>query len=355
MKTIVIAGGGTGGHIYPGVAIARALQKVDPAVDIHFVGTANGLESKIVPREKFPLHTIQGGKLNFGDGFLFEKIKTLAKMPVGILQSLMLLTKLKPAAVIGVGGYASGPLVLASALMGIKTAIWEANAKPGMANKLLSRFVKKSYVVFDEARAELVCKELLHVGMPLRSEIEISNSKKENSEEFHVLHFGGSQGSRIIGRALAEAVTKGGDWTRNLKVVHQTGSIELQFIKEKYGTSANIEVHEFIYNMPDYYKWADVVVCRGGAGTLSELAAFGLPAIVIPLPLADGHQEKNAESLVKAGAAKMILQKDLTPELLIREIDDLRNHPEEREKMAKNIKKFYIPNAAERIAKDLLS
>ena len=356
MKKIMIAGGGTGGHLYPGLAIARALQKLDPEVEIHFVGSAGGLEAKIIPKEKFPLHLIAGGKLNFSGNPLL-KIKTLLKLPVGILQSMILIWKMKPTFVLGVGGYASGPFLLAAALMGKKTAIWEANVFPGMANRWLAKLVKKCFLVFDESKKYLPHANAQVFGMPVRAEMEQTGAAPavRTDDRFHLLHYGGSQGSRAIGRTLCAAIQKGGSWTDSLKVVHQTGSLDHKDFLERYkGFESLVEIHEFIYNMPDFYRWADLVVCRGGASTLNELAAFGLPAIVIPLPAADGHQEHNARMLVNGNAARMILQSDLTPERLIEEIQMLRNDPGLREQMRQNLKNFHRPRAAEAIAKAIL-
>ncbi len=362
-KVVMIAGGGTGGHIYPGIAIARALLKLDADVEIHFVGTNQGLETKIIPKENFPLHLIAGGKLNFS-GNPILKIKTLLKLPLGFIQSIGLILKFQPFVVLGVGGYASGPFLLAAALMGRNTAIWEANALPGMANRWLSRFVKKCFLVFEESKKHLSAKNIQVLGMPVRAELEIQqNSSGEKVEatsakqdgKFHLLHYGGSQGSRAIGRALCAALQQKGPWVEGLQVVHQTGSLDFQDFQKRYQGYQNlVQTFEFIYDMPQYYRWADLVLCRGGASTLSELAAFGLPAIVIPLPAADGHQEKNAEVLVKGNAAKMILQSQLTPERVIQEIENLRGNPQEMESMRQNIRKFHRPKAAEAIAKSLL-
>lgn len=357
-KRIIIAGGGTGGHLYPGLAIARALQKLDSTIEIHFVGTSQGLETKIVPKENFPLHLIAGGKLNFS-GQPLLKLKTLFLLPLGFLQSIALILKLKPVFVLGVGGYASGPFLLAAALMGKQTAIWEPNAYPGMANRWLSRFVKRCFLVFEESKKLLPHSNSQVFGMPVRAEMEsappVLGAETRTDSKFHLLHYGGSQGSRAIGRALCAAIQQGGAWTQDLKVVHQTGSLDHKDFLERYkGFESLVEIHEFIYNMPDFYKWADLVVCRGGASTLNELAAFGLPAIVIPLPAADGHQEHNARILVEGGAARMILQPELTPDKLIQEIQNLRNNPQLREQMRQNLKKFHRPRAAEAIAKVIL-
>lgn len=360
-KVVMIAGGGTGGHIYPGLAIAKALIKMDPEIEVHFVGTRNGLESRIVPREGFILHTIVGGKLNFS-GQWFTKLKTLIKLPWGLVQSVSLLLHYRPMAVLGVGGYASGPFALVAALLGFPTSIWEANVHPGMANRLLSRFVDKCFLVFTESKKYLNCREYVMSGVPVRQDIEVSAvqadlAEGDKSKEFTLLHYGGSQGSRFIGQTLCQAVLSDHPWTDNLKVIHQTGSVDFEDFKKKYQKLKNpnsVEVCDFIFDMKSYYQKADLVLCRGGASTLNELAAFGLPAIIIPLPAADAHQEHNARVLVEAGAAKMILQKDLTADRLIEEIQDLRNSSAQRAQLKKNIRQFYKPQAAEQIAKSLL-
>ena len=353
MKRVIIAGGGTGGHIYPGIAIARALQKVDPSVEVHFVGTAHGLESKIVPREGYPLHLIESGKLNVPS--LSQKIKTLFRIPLGLWQSVRLLWQLKPLYVIGVGGYASGPFVLAASIIGFNTALWEPNAMPGMANRLLARFVDKCFVVFDDARKLLKNDHILQTGMPVREEIEKAIHKNSSDGLFHLLAFGGSQGSRVINYCLSDAIKAGGPWVQDISVVHQLGIWDFADVSAKYkDIPVQVEAHEFIYDMAKYYQWADIIVCRGGASSLAEAAAFGIIPIVIPLPAADDHQQKNAESLVARNAGRMILQKDLTPAKLIAEVESLRHDKALREQMVQNIKSFYIPQAAITIAKEIL-
>ncbi|MNJ99780.1 UDP-N-acetylglucosamine transferase [compost metagenome] len=352
-KNIVIAGGGTGGHIYPGIAIARALQKLDPSVKIHFVGTSQGLETKIVPREGFPLHLIESGKLNVKSPM--QRVKTLARMPLGLIQSMRLLWQLKPLYVIGVGGYASGPFVLAASIIGFNTAIWEPNAMPGMANRLLSRFVDKCFVVFGEARKYLKNKNVIQAGMPIREEIENATRETSDDGKFHLLSFGGSQGARAINYCLSDAILQGGEWVQDLSVVHQLGPLDMSTVSKKYESSpCEVQPFEFIYDMAKYYKWADIIVCRGGASSIAEAAAFGIIPIVIPLPAADNHQQKNAESLVERNAGRMIIQKDLTPERLISEIQSLRTDKNLRAEMVRNIKAFYIPQAANTIAKEIL-
>lgn len=352
-KTIFIAGGGTGGHIYPGIAIARALLKIQPDLEIRFVGTQSGLETKIIPKEGFPLEIIQGGKLNMS-GRMFDKLMTLLKLPIGLLQSLFLIIKHRPLFVLGVGGYASGPFVLMASLLARPTAIWEPNAHPGMANRWLSQFVNCCYIVFEETQKNLKNKNVIKFGMPVRAEIEQSQKQKNQDGKFHLLSFGGSQGSRAISTVLSDAILSKGEWTQGLSVVHQTGSIDYQKLKEKYQNNPSVDLHEFIYDMPKYYAWADLVVARGGASTIMELAAFGVVPIIIPLPAADDHQQKNAESLVRADAGVMILQKDLNQQTLINEIQKLRSNPDRLKQMSENLKKLFQPQASMRIAEDIL-
>jgi UDP-N-acetylglucosamine--N-acetylmuramyl-(pentapeptide) pyrophosphoryl-undecaprenol N-acetylglucosamine transferase len=298
---------------------------------------------------------IYGGQLNF-PGQPLKKLKTLIRLPIGIFQSLELLIKYRPFFVLGVGGYASGPFVLLASLMGCRTAIWEPNALPGLANRWLSRFVKRCFLVFEDSKKYLHAKNVQVVGMPVRAEMEAKHEATPRSDaKFHILHYGGSQGSRAIGRALCGAVTHHQGWTDDLKIVHQTGSIDHRdFIGRYKGFENLVEIHEFIFDMPKFYEWADLVVCRGGASTLNEIAAFGLPSIIIPLPAADAHQEKNAEMLVKANAARMIPQSELTPERLISEIQELRSNVALRDMIKKNVKAFHRPRAAEAIAQEIL-
>jgi UDP-N-acetylglucosamine--N-acetylmuramyl-(pentapeptide) pyrophosphoryl-undecaprenol N-acetylglucosamine transferase len=353
-KTVIIAGGGTGGHIYPAVAIARALLQKDPDLDIQFVGSPGGLETKIVPREGFPLHLIRVGKLNQAGGVL-SKIKTLLGIPGALIQSASLLFTLKPIVVLGVGGFASGPFVLTASLLGFKSAIWEPNAHPGLTNRWLSRFVRQSLVVFEDAQKFLSSKEILPVGLPVRREVEDITEKTPESN-FHVFVFGGSQGARAMNKVVKETLTKYASQLKDVEFVHQTGTHDIAEVTEAYQGFENYQPFEFIYGMEQYYKWADLVICRAGASTVAELAACGRPAVLIPLPwAADNHQLKNAQSLVDHQAGELLEQKDLTPEKLLEVILRLKNDPAKRTQMSMNLKKFHKPRAADRIAEHLLA
>ncbi|MBX2987508.1 MAG: undecaprenyldiphospho-muramoylpentapeptide beta-N-acetylglucosaminyltransferase [Bdellovibrionaceae bacterium] len=356
-RTVVIAGGGTGGHIYPAIAIARALREKDPSIEVHFVGTPAGLETKIIPKEGLPLHLMKIGKLNTGGG-LVGKMRTLLGIPKALVQSAALLMELKPEAVLGVGGYASGPFVLMAALLGFKATIWEPNAKPGLTNRWLSRFVRRSFVVFDEAVRELKSRQIVPVGLPVRAEVEKIGEKSMGAVEpdFHVLIFGGSQGARAINRILTEVLSLDPAWREGMRFILQTGAYDFAETSKACRNLTNVEVHEYLHDMDQRYQWADLVICRSGASTVAELAAARKPAILVPLPwAADDHQRKNAESLVSQEAAVMVPQKDLTTERLIREILALKNDSQRRARMREKLQRFHKPQAAHRIAELMLS
>lgn len=364
-KNIIIAGGGTGGHIYPGVAIAKELKKLDSNIEIHFIGTPSGLENKIVPKEGFKLHLIKVGKLN--ESGIKGKIKTLFSIPLAFIKSVIILWELKPIFVLGVGGYVSGPFVLMSSILGFPSAVWEPNAFPGLTNRWLSRFVKICFVVFDEAKRHLKNKKVETLGIPIRKEIEdlasgkVQSQAKENlpdteHKKFHLLVFGGSQGARAVNKVVKEAMMKNPDWRKNIEVIHQTGPHDIKEISMSYEKLSGVQAKEYLHHMEEYYYWADLIVCRSGASTVAEIAACQKPAIFIPLPwAADDHQRKNAQALVEKEAAQMLLQSDLNPDSLIDKISQLQKDEELRKTMQTNLIEFYKPHSAQLIGKKMLS
>lgn len=353
-KTVIIAGGGTGGHIYPGIAIARALLIKNPDLNIQFVGSPGGLETKIVPREGFTLHLIKVGKLNQSGGFL-SKIRTLLGIPLALLQSSLLLLKIKPQFVLGVGGFASGPFVLMASLLGFRATIWEPNAHPGLTNRWLSFFVRQSLVVFEEAEKYLKSKTITQVGLPVRKEIEMLSPKNSEQQKFHLFVFGGSQGARTLNKVVSETLIKYSNELQGVEVVHQTGAHDIVAISEAYAKFPNYKAYDFLHGMEKHYDWADLVICRAGASTVAELAACGKPAVLVPLPwAADNHQLKNAQSLVDQQAGVLLEQKDLNSESLLEIILKLKNDQKKRQQMSLNLKKFHKPRAAETIAEHLL-
>ena len=359
-RNFIIAGGGTGGHVYPGVAIARAFKQIDHKINVHFVGTVRGIEATIVPAEGYPLHVVSVGQLHSSVG-LWKRLRTVLLMPLAIFQCLRLCLTLKPVGILGVGGYASGPMLLVASCLGYRTAIWEPNAMPGMANRVLSRFVSRAYLVFASAQKYLRCKDTRRAGMPVRFEFGEPSARPEKSEVFRVLIFGGSQGAAALNRVVCQALLQGGEWMRGVRFVHQTGSKDFLEVRNAYDAGAqsafsSVEVMPYLNDMEVRYRAADLVVCRGGASTLAELMACGKPAVIVPLPTAaDNHQQKNAEELVNAGAAQMILQKELTIEKLVETLEYYKHHPEQLAQMAARARKLHRPGAAEELARDLLS
>lgn len=352
---IFIAGGGTGGHIYPAIAIAEALKKIDTSLQIEFVGSHLGLESKIIPKFGYKLNYILTGQLNF-EGHFFKKIKTLIKIPIGVFQSIFLILKNQPDFVLGVGGYVSVPFMLAAVLLRRKTGLWEPNAHPGMANRLLSRFSDKSYLVFDDAKQYLHSKVNLVFGMPLRSEMENLKNKPMKSDLFCILCFGGSQGSQFLNEQISDFIISSPELHGKIQVIHQTGPKDFERIKAKYEAQniKCVQVFDFIFNMPDYYQIANVLFCRGGASTLAEAAAFGVVPLVVPLPAADNHQQKNAESLVAKKSGFMFLQKSFQAAEFKSKIIFLMQNTQLLNEMSENLRSLAPQNASGQIAEDII-
>jgi UDP-N-acetylglucosamine--N-acetylmuramyl-(pentapeptide) pyrophosphoryl-undecaprenol N-acetylglucosamine transferase len=348
---VLIAGGGTGGHIYPALSIAKAILEKYPNAQVEFVGTKKGLESQLIPRENFKLHYVPVGKLNVG---FLEKLKTLFLLPWAFVSALFLILRFRPKYVIGVGGYASGPVVFVAALCGIQSFIWEPNAYPGMANRWLSAFVKRCFVVFSSARTFLKNENVTPISMPVRKELDFGVMNVPATSFFRILVFGGSQGARAINNCLLQAVSDpllNPQWRSDVQIVHQVGPADFKNIESEYkkmpGYGTQLQCFEYLHDMPARYGWADLVICRAGTGTLSELASCGKAAILIPLPTAaDDHQTKNALEYVKQGAARLLPQSELTADRLIKEIVDLKSQPALRIAMSEKVKKFHSAGAA---------
>lgn len=358
-KLIMIAGGGTGGHIYPAIAIGRALQKLAPTIVLRFVGTAEGLETKIMQRENLSLDLIQSGKLNFS-GNPLRKLKTLQRIPVGVIQSLIYILRHRPDFVLGVGGYASAPFLLVAALLGKKTAFWEPNAHPGLANRLLSRLVSKSYLVFADAQKFLFSSDNKVFGMPLREEIEQAQYEERTkiSDRLTILCFGGSQGSLFLNEKISDFILKAKDLSDKIYLIHQTGTLDFANMKKKYSQQgeipANVEIHEFIYDMPNQYRKADIQFCRGGASTIAEAAAFGIVPLIVPLPAADDHQLRNAEVLVRNNAGFLFKQIEFNEMEFEKTIKLMLEDRKLRKEMSANLRKLAPKQAAHEIAHDIL-
>jgi UDP-N-acetylglucosamine--N-acetylmuramyl-(pentapeptide) pyrophosphoryl-undecaprenol N-acetylglucosamine transferase len=348
VTTLMIAGGGTGGHIYPAIAIAREFVSRGASHRVIFVGTQRGLEKTIVPKAGFPLEFIDVAGLK-GKG-LGDLIKNLFKLPLGFVQAWRLVGKHKPDAVLGVGGYSSGPVLAAAKLRGLPTIIHEANAFPGVANRALARIVTKVLVAFEDAAPRLKRKDAIVTGNPIRA--EFFSVIRQPSSVMRLLVFGGSQGSRVINNAMSEALLFLARLKERLEIVHQTGPADLEKVQAAYRSSAfaNARVVPYIDPMVDAIAGADVVVCRAGAMTVGELAAAGRAAIFIPFAAAtNNHQELNARVVEKAGGGVVITEAELTPERLAAAITDVVSDPAKANRMGEAAHALAAPEATKRI------
>lgn len=337
--------------------MAHALVRERPELRVEFVGTSSGLENKLVPREGFTLHHVSVGRLNRNTPIL-ERMKTLFRLPFGLMKAAWLVFRLRPIFVLGVGGYVTGPVVLAAALLGRKAYLWEPNAHAGLANRMLAPFVSQCLVVFDEAAKDLRSKRILKVGMPVRANIEALNLVDHGALQppLKVLIFGGSQGARGINQVVAESLSQGGPWMDGAQFVLQTGPGDFARVNKMFREGqTQVEVKEYLHDMDRRYEWADLIVARAGTGTVSELAACGKPAILVPLPTAaDNHQQRNAEALVRQNAALMVLQSEFTPPRFEQLINEFKSDRQRLLLLSKNIKQFHRPHADREIARHLL-
>ncbi|HMG37516.1 MAG TPA: undecaprenyldiphospho-muramoylpentapeptide beta-N-acetylglucosaminyltransferase [Blastocatellia bacterium] len=344
---VVIAAGGTGGHIFPGIAIANEFKSRLPGVEILFVGTPRGLESKIVPREGYKLELIHVGQLK-GVG-IFERLKSLAGLPMSFVAASRILKRFRPDVVIGVGGYSSGPTLLVAALKRIPTMVVEPNAMPGFTNRVLARFVDRAALTFEESR-RFFGKKGMVTGNPVRGDFG-GLRKKARGERLSVLVFGGSQGAHAINQAVAEALPRLKSHKDRIALTHQTGERDHEQISRAYRDAGfeDSDVRPFIYDMAVQFEKADVLICRSGATTCAEVAAAGKAAIFVPFPFAtDDHQRKNAEAFQRAGAARLIMQRDLTGERLTAELVGLVENPNEIDSMEGASRALGRPDSAVR-------
>ena len=354
--SVLIAGGGTGGHLYPGIAVARALLLRVAGAQVTFVGTAAGIESRVVPREGFALDVIRSAGLKGKS--LRSLVRGLALLPASALDAWRVIARRRPSIVIGVGGYSSGPVVALAALKRVPTLLMEQNAVPGLTNRLLASVVSAAAVTYQESVAVFGGKAFV-AGNPVRPEFFRKEAYAEHSSPpgaARVLVFGGSQGAHAINVAMVEAAPRLAAAAPAVAITHQSGERDLEGVRDGYrraGLEARVE--PFLFAMDREMKAADLVVCRSGATTLAELTAAGRPAILIPFPGAtDDHQRKNAEALARVGAAKMIDQRDLTGERLAAEILALAANDRERGRMSAAAAQLARPEAAEAIVDRIL-
>lgn len=361
---IIFAGGGTGGHIYPALAVAKLLKENVKDAEIIFVGTKKGLEINLVPKEGFELRTITVS--GFKRKISKELLKTIKDLFYGLREAKKIVEEFKPNIVVGTGGYVCGPVLLVAALKGIPTLIHEQNVIPGITNRILSYFVDKIAVSFEETKHYFHNKnKVVFTGNPIRKEILNKNKWESRSilgfqlRKPLILVVGGSRGAEKINQTIIEIIKRKYDKPYQLAVI--TGEKHYSnFINEleRAGVDVNdledIRIIPFAYNMPDYLSAADLIVCRAGAITVAEITAIGLPSIVIPSPyVADNHQEYNARLLEKSGASIVILEKDLSPDLLNDVILKVISDDAVLQSMKRNALNLGIKDAADRILKEI--
>ncbi len=319
---LLIAGGGTGGHLFPGVAIAQQLLRRDPEHEVLFVGAGKELEVRVLEKEGLPHRAVLAGGL--AGKSIAEKAVSFCKLPLCFFQSFLILRSFRPHLVLGTGGYVSGPICLAAWLMGIPLVLQEQNAVPGLTNRLLAPFARGVLLASEKAFGSFPSGRAHVVGNPLRASFSSKVHRRTDYEEmpFRLLIFGGSQGARSINRAFGEALPYLEVVKEGLSILHQTGERDLETMRAAYAKAGfNAEVVPFIEDMDFQYARAHLALCRSGAMTVAELTALGVPSVLIPLPsAAKGHQEANARFLEEKGAAQVLLERDLTGEVLAKTI-----------------------------------
>lgn len=345
MMRVLIAAGGTGGHIYPGIAVAKEVLRRHPASVVRFVGTARGLETRLVPQAGFELSLIEStGLVNMN---LRERLRGLLVLPKSFVAARSLITEFRPDIVIGAGGYVSGPVLLTAALMRVPTLVMESNAVPGFTNRVLARFVDAAAVSFDAALPYFRGKGVV-TGNPIRREFFDIPPRRRDAARLSLLLFGGSQGARAINEAMLQALPHLADYRSVLSITHQTGKHDCVKVREGYaaaGWAEQADVREYIDDMMQSFAAADVIISRAGATTSFELMAAGRPALMVPLP-GQLEQRRNAEVMQEAGAARMILQQELTGARLAEEIGALVREPERLTRMEEASRRMARGDAA---------
>ncbi len=355
---VVMAGGGTGGHLFPGIAIAREFMTRNSATRVVFVSTGNRLEKTVLSKAGFELRSIQVAGIK-GRG-IWNQIKSVLKIPGAILAAMGLLKNFSPDLIVGLGSYSAGPVVMGAWLMRIPIAIHEQNILPGITNKILARFAERIYISFENTQSRFSPRKVYWTGNPVRRELletaaraDETVAPKTGLEKFTVLIIGGSQGAHRINMVMIEALDLLQDSDR-LHFVHQTGEADEKIVRDAYRRkSVSATAQSFFDNMAEQYCQADLIVCRAGATTVAEITAMGKAAIFIPFPYAaDDHQTLNAADLADAGAAELISEKELTAEMLGMKIKYYMEHPQDLATMAAKARDYGKPEAAQNIVDD---
>ena len=348
---VLIAGGGTGGHVVPALAIARELRDAHNA-EVRFVGTARGLETRLVPEAGFPLDLVRSGQLK--NVSLATRLRTAIDLPLGVMECVRLLREFRPQAVVGVGGYASGPAMLAAILLRVPTLAFEPNAVPGLANRLVGRWVGAAAVNF--AQTQRYFHNARVTGIPVRAEF-FAIQPKATDVPLRLLVFGGSQGARVLNQAMPKIAQRLFKQFADLEIVHQAGARHAESTTEAYARVGlagrpRVRVQPYLDQMPREFAAADLLLCRSGASTMAELGAAGRASLLVPFALAaDDHQRHNAEVFRNAGAAQMLTEAELAdPDRLLNELAGLLADPAELCAMGERARTLSRPDAAYEIA-----
>lgn len=353
---VIITGGGTGGHIFPGVAIIKALEDICDT-EVLWIGTGRPIEMMALENTGWG-HRILNVKPIMGMG-ISGTIMSLFNLPFNILSSAREIMRFNPHIVVGVGGYVAGPVILAAKILGKTTAIHEQNLKPGLSNRLSARFSDIIFTSFNETKDFFPDKNVILTGNPIRKEILACNNTKffgSGSDFFKILVIGGSQGATGLNRLASSAMQILSNSAIKIEVIHQSGKNDQKELEEFYiKNNINARAHDFITDMGSAYNCADLVICRAGATTISEIAAVGKPAIFIPFPHStSGHQDENAKKIQDAGAALFFRQDETGAVKLASEIESLINQPERLKNMSLRARELGKTNAAQDIAENII-
>ncbi len=351
---LILAGGGTGGHLFPALAVAEAFKSMSPSSEVLFVGTKHGIESRLIPQTEFPIRFVSArGIMKTG---ILNSIRAGMEIPVGIVQAFKIIKDFNPDFVLGVGGYASVPPLIAALILNVESGIQEQNSIMGAANRMLSKFVNKIFISWENTIPTTPIDKTFLVGNPVRKALFVTSAKPKDPNKFNILIFGGSKGANSINLGVIEHIGQFKNATSRIKIVHQTGSNLLEKVGKAYEhAGVDAEAIDFITDMGTYYSWADLVVCRAGASSLAEITSVGKPAIVVPFPFAaEDHQTKNAQWLENHGAVTMVKDEDLKNGTLISQILELMNDSEKLKLMSENAGKLGKPDAARSIVLEIL-
>ncbi|SHG94428.1 UDP-N-acetylglucosamine-N-acetylmuramylpentapeptide N-acetylglucosamine transferase [Thermosyntropha lipolytica DSM 11003] len=362
---LIVSGGGTGGHIYPALAIAKEVKRIIPEAQILYVGTEKGMEKDIVSKEGYPFYAVDISGIDRSS--LLRASRSLLKVPKSFWQAFNIIKEFKPDVVLGTGGYVSFPVVLAGTFFNCKTMIHEQNVFPGLANRKLASRVDCIFLTFEETRKYLSGKKIKVTGLPVRREImEVKREEAlkhlELKDKFTLIAFGGSRGAMSINKAMLEVVRRYQN-NEDMQIIWITGYTGYEEIKEKLAMSIDtgkmkltLRLFPYMYNIEEALAVSSLAVCRAGASTLCELAVLGLPAILIPYPYAaEGHQEKNARALKEKKAADMVIDEYLDGDTLYNKIEYLRNNPYLLAEMRANLLKEARPYALKDIVETIIN